>query len=177
MRNSKCVSYISCAVKLSNFIHTFVTTTNTDAIQTLMALRIPAIQSISQSQKWNLGLCHSLRLHHSTDTVYKGSSVRILLDRLFLDKFICKFNVFHYPFDKQECSVSFAITSVHRNFVTFKKENVKFIGEAALNNYIVSDFRIKRQDDPPKPFGILKVIFSLYTFIFCKPLTFYTILL
>lgn len=95
----------------------------------------------------------------STDSVYKGSSVKIRLDMLFLDKFTCNLNVFHYPFDKQNCSVSFAITSVHKKFVTIKKENVKFTGEAALNNYIVGDFKVKPMDDPTKPFGIIKVTF------------------
>lgn len=78
---------------------------------------------------------------------------------LFLDKFTCNLNVFHYPFDKQNCSVSFAITSVSKKFVSFKEENVKFTGEAALNNYLAGNFEVKRMDDTTKPFGIIMVTF------------------
>ncbi|XP_045135650.1 uncharacterized protein LOC123518714 [Portunus trituberculatus] len=76
------------------------------------------------------------------EAVYSGESTSLIQEQHYSGTFACHFDVFYYPFDKQECSVLIKLASVRQENVSFVQDEAvaEYFGLEELPLYVVRNF-------------------------------------
>ncbi|XP_027209747.2 uncharacterized protein [Penaeus vannamei] len=76
------------------------------------------------------------------DNVYSGDSALLVQVQHYSGSFVCRFNVYYYPFDAQHCSVSLQVSSVSKDLVSLSEEStsVLFSEDSTLPTYTIGNF-------------------------------------
>lgn len=81
--------------------------------------------------------------------MYAGTAAVIVQSQHYSGSFNCKFDVFYYPLDAQDCKVLVQLASVSKELVSFasNKSNVTVDQQADISTYIVDRFVVKANED------------------------------
>lgn len=96
----------------------------------------------------------------------------IVQSQHYSGSFNCKFDVFYYPLDAQDCTVLIQLASVSKQLVSFatNKSKVLVDQQADISTYIVDRFVVKAIEDDKYRESRLQVFvllnFSMFLFIF-----------
>ncbi|CAL4064015.1 unnamed protein product, partial [Meganyctiphanes norvegica] len=101
--------------------------------------------------------------------VYGGSEAQIIQQKHYSGSFVCKFNVYYYPFDVQRCHVLLDLSTISKNIVSFMNNltRVRYDHDRHLSTYTISDFTAQVDSGQTRS-SVLKVGFRLerrYTLI------------
>ncbi|XP_068216480.1 uncharacterized protein [Palaemon carinicauda] len=90
------------------------------------------------------------------DKLYAGADNSMKIVQQYTVKFMCLFSLQMYPFDTQQCLLSFNITNMEQNFI-FQKAGVIFSGERRLLEYKCIREQMLGIEDGP---GIVEVVLT-----------------
>lgn len=96
------------------------------------------------------------------DNVYSGDSALLVQVQHYSGSFVCRFNVYYYPFDAQHCSVSLQVSSVSKDLVSLSEErtSVLFSEDSTLPTYTIGNFSSESSNYFGRESG-MKVCFEL----------------
>ncbi len=76
--------------------------------------------------------------------VFRGSENPITTSRVYKEDFLCAFDMGHYPFDTQSCSVDLVIKGNIGSFVELVPGNLRYAGKKKLDMYVVQDVALDK---------------------------------
>ncbi len=73
---------------------------------------------------------------------YSGKDNDLILSRVYTTGFSCVFDMNHYPFDLQECSMIFVMQGNSGNFTELIMGRLKYKGPVDLTTYYILSYRL-----------------------------------
>ncbi|KAA0193776.1 hypothetical protein HAZT_HAZT006108 [Hyalella azteca] len=72
--------------------------------------------------------------------IFSGSEGAVAMSQLYNAVYSCDFDLLMFPFDAQDCSMIFTLTSAAANYMLLRPDNITYIGRKDLIEYTISEF-------------------------------------
>ena len=96
--------------------------------------------TISIMKEGNYELNDITELHEAR--IYKGSENSLKYSRNYEMDFKCSFNLLHYPFDAQTCTINLDIPDFFRDYIDIYNDSIRNIGSAKLEQFWITEVEL-----------------------------------